>query len=99
MQENFHSLKEASALSFLISFHLLRALGKGQTVAVGTIFQADCQNLPPFTVNLMRTFLMVVDAIDGRRATEGLILCVLFQAMHIGLLKTLTVDLPLMLIK
>lgn len=84
---NLHGLKEASALSFPISFHPPRALRKGQTVAVGTILQTDCQNPPPFAINLMLTFLMLVDAINGRRESVGLIFYVLFQAMHIGLLN------------
>lgn len=80
--------KEASALSFLISLHLLRALGKGQTAAVGTIFQDGCQNSPSFhSKPYAYIFLIVVDAIDGR--TERLILCVLCQALYIGLLKDL----------
>lgn len=74
-------------MSFLISFHLLRDLGKGQTVSVGTIIQTDCQSPPPFTINLTLTFLMVVGAIDGGRERVGLILYVLFQAVHIGRLS------------
>lgn len=80
-------------MSFLISFHLLRDLGKGQTVSVGTIIQTDCQS-PPFTINLMLTLLMVVGAIDGGRERAGLILYVPFQAEHIDRLKSLDVHLP-----
>lgn len=72
-------LKEASALSFLISLYLLRDLGKGQTVAVETIIQTNGWSPPPFTVTIhfVLTFLMVVDNIDGERERVGLILYVL----------------------
>lgn len=56
----------APALSFLISFHLLRDLGKGQAVAVVTVIQTDCRSPPLFT-GTIHAFLMVVDGIDGER--------------------------------
>ncbi len=43
---NLCGLKEAPALSFLISFYLLRDLGKGQAVAVVTVIQACCWSRP-----------------------------------------------------
>lgn len=65
-------------MSFLISFHLLRDLGKGQTVAVVTVIQTDCWSPPPFngTIHFMLTFLMVVDGVDGEREINGIILYV-----------------------
>lgn len=71
--KNLHSLKEASALSCLISFHLLRDLGKGQTVAVVTVIKTDCSCPPPFTgiINFKLTFLMAVDGIDGEKERDS----------------------------
>ena len=68
-------MKENTALSFLISFYLLRDLGKGQTVAVVTVIQTDCWSPPPFTgtLHFMLTFLIVLDGVDRERERRGII--------------------------
>lgn len=70
-------MKRTSALSFLISFHLLRDPGKGQTVAMETV-------IPSFHNKSHAYIFNDCSVGDGRR--EKLIFNVLFWAAVTDLL-------------